>query len=235
MSQFLYFIAGKKKLEEAGLAYAFDETPAYAESKGPGGREGVMLCNDPDAIRYSQDDQEWLQINADAWVGCEKENRPEPQDLKREKWLPGDNVKLLDGAWEVPRLQVFVDGNAGFSLALPGRAIWKEGAWQLGEVTDAYADADDLLRDLMARMQSAEQGDASGSMSFTDGLDYAARILKVNYRVSQPELSLLGSLPTDERLIDIVHIATDYKSAFEHFLGKAPARSASPQSSGDAG
>lgn len=211
MTQFVYFTTDKSKAPD----YA---GPCSARMKGPGDQEGLFLSADADSIRYLPDQQEWIERADGVWVGVNRDRpMPTPDGLAKPKQLPGPEVTLADGnRWVVSQLRVFASEH-GWAVAVPTRMKLVDGEWQSGEVLPEFADADALGEDLLARMlaayESIENPDATDGMTFADAAGYVARVLAVNYRVGPEELSLLGALPMDGRLGEVLRAATDYDSA----------------------
>lgn len=230
MAAFIYFVEGVTKPQDAGLGYAFDESPPKTECKsGPDGKSGWLHSTDPDCLRYLPDSQEWTRISDSVYVGRDKNATIVPYGLIRKDVVPGEDILLADdNAWHVPRLRVFM-GEHGFQTVFPRRLKRKDGEWVLGEVLALHEEADKLGSELLEKMMTLHNDGNDPDVQQVivredEAADYATRLLAMNYRVGPEELGMLGCLATSTLLGQILSTATDYKNGQDWALKKVQAR-----------
>lgn len=234
MPSFLYYLPGLSPsqitlplLVEKGMAFAFEQPEEILASavlaNGPDGGSGSVVVDKrrfpAERLGYYPATQTWeLLESGTAWFGYENAALPGPEDLVRDRVIPGRAVRLLDGAdWKVPttRQWVDVDGRMYPDSTLPSR--WRRergGKWFPGEVLAAYRRLqeigqvmfDEWLAGVKAR--AAEGGttaeptapDASASVTLTvDGLyEMCCEALGFNYRINAQQVNALGLLGDGE-------------------------------------
>jgi len=168
------------------------------------------------------------------YVGADPHCPPTPAELMRDEAIDGRQIELADGQfWTVPIARKYDAG--GFATALPSRlcvdadgtdvfkvlpryeACWNAAiaAWNLyiGTAARAAGDAPDELAELP-------------QMSMGEALGLAATVLNVNYRVSLPELKILGALASDN-VMRILRAAADI-DGFETMLAASKKNSPGP-------
>ena len=234
MGQFVYFVPGPRRpLAECGLSHAFEVGPASAEADGPGGA-GVMYSAEAEAIRYDPvwqetETQDWVEREDGVWVGVSQLAHPTPADLFRSRQMPGEAMLLDDGqAWIVPRLRVYLS-ECGFAVAMPQRKRRTKQGWIPQEILPEWQAADAVAEELLDRMVRVHASDTESSpdiartLTVGDGLRLVSKVLRINYRVDEYELGLLGSLASNDRLVAVLRSAIDYDTAEADVLGKHPA------------
>lgn len=228
MGQFLYFLTDCRTAKDAGLGYALEDKCALADMQGPTGKGGVILSRDATAIRFDAEwkesgSQEWLERgDGRVWIGMNTADPPMALTLERAEMLPGEPLPMAAGGmWQVPRLRMYV-AEHGLVTALPQRMRRSKGQWCDGGVLEEWQAADQLgeeLLELVVRFYEESESPLA-KLSVAEAAGYVSRILRINYRVTDDELGLLGVLPTDSRLIDALRYAIDYDTAEADLLGK---------------
>lgn len=203
MKSFFYIIEGvnnatQKTVEAAGLS---DVLPDFGFCNLEFGPEGVGGCtvarSDVNLIGYYPAEQEWRKL-AGRWIGWRrsatssqpsgKDALPGPQELSRDTLVQGRLVTLGDGReWLIP---IGRTADGGTNLPTDFRLIDATG--EFGEVVKpAYKELRDLAENLYKLCK-----DENPRVRPT-GPEYArisCRILAINYRVREVEVSLLGLL-----------------------------------------
>lgn len=205
---FLYYLSERRnipsldELKTVGLGYAFDRQPEAAGVQGgPDGGSGMVLCQAPDTtvrVGYYPDDQQWIHVAEtpagpphEYWIGFAPDAPPTPAGLARMKQLAGHMIPMGDGhEWRIPtaillpKAYVFTPG-AGWSCTLDEVYSW---LWAEAErVQKAYAEA----------AAGVKQGETFIVRVDPEDVALAARLLALNYRVSEFELSALRVLTSD--------------------------------------
>lgn len=242
MSAPMYFLPGLQRqqlcpggklvqsfVRDRGLAEVFrdvtteDQVALSNLSAGPGGKPGCLVVVLPtDASRrfccaYAEADQRWHQANDGLWVGIEKKEPPQPEDLQRPKLHAGYEIDLADGgSWLVPviRRPQGVCERAGIrATELPRNLRWDaEGVLQetlkpsyrlywdaAGEVADHFFDGDGINPNPI-------------DMTEDWAMRQALLFLSLNYRVWMAEQNMLGFLDS-ENFATVLGIAIDMPQA----------------------
>lgn len=210
MRQFLYFVVNREALgrEEAaklGLGHAFPNGLACrGVGNGPGRQSGVICAADADGVGYWPERQEWLPAGLPGiWIGWARDQRPGPDDLRRERQVPGHLVTLSDGQpWLVPAAQRWEE--TGFARALPARMrLTAAGEWSSGEVLPDYCRLWTAAQRWFDFVTTASTGTPT-TVLFREAADMACEALAVNYRMTRGEVAALGLL--DDRQVTITAV-----------------------------
>lgn len=204
MSDFLYFIEGKKTvtpddLAAASLAYAFEGPFSFREvGGGPGGRAGVVVGAGSD-VGYYPDRQTWLPIPGGpdgVFGGYDPSSPPKPADLARIEQIEGYAVDLADGdEWLVPVARCFPAGSMlpqALTIGPDGKVVREA----LPKFADACRDADRLWNYFRSENGLADDGEKIEPIDDDEMFGLAVRILALNYRVGPIEVSELKLLTT---------------------------------------
>lgn len=213
MAQMLYYVDGRSRITPAeaagwGLGYAFPDGHMVCSefsAAGPGGTQGCVVGRAGERLGYYPDRQTWLKMpalkGADKgpafYVGCWNDGRPTPAELQVEEPLRGTPVRLGDGNhWTIPVARCWNDRGeqAGWYNALPGKlTLDANGEWAAGGVEAKHAHLWELGTRWWESMMGREP-DKEGSVrfDFAGAHDAALSVLASNYRLSRPEVVLLG-------------------------------------------
>ncbi len=200
MSGFLYFVPGKKHVDDKVLEEAGIKAIGKAEGlsfigieRGPEGESGILFLAGPVSsdrkaprIGYYPAQQTWQSCNhGKFWLGYETSHRPEPADLVREEMIAGHQVTLADGHdWMVPLARVFPKGTA-----LPQALVLGPD----GElVTESLPQFAKLSQDAERVFEWHIGEDVT--MNLQEAWDAAIRALAQNYRLDKWEVSMLRLL-----------------------------------------
>lgn len=224
MSQFLYYVPGftsqtitPADVIKSGLSYAFPNgVPAISNAmpgNGPDGGAGAIWTDD-EHYRYVASEQTWGQ-SMGVWVGFNTASPPGPDDLIRPKPLDGSLLEMGDEReWLVPvaRRWSAQDSQLVWQQALPSRLTFKPGNQVfIGSVLPRYArlwaicEADSRVG---TSRELKEDRELLGDMNFVFAAIY---VLQANYRISAPEVELLG-LFTQETPRAILDLFGDWEN-----------------------
>jgi len=213
MAAFLYYLpglhaAGRPEIAAAGLAYAFEDSPATVRvSSGPDGTGGIVLADEKRlavALGFFADGQTWRKMaGSSAWVGVAKNATPSPLDLARREQLRGHWTRLADESeWLIPIARQWSeedDGELRWSHALPRVLDLDDaGNWAYTKILPRYAHLWDIAERWEVARQRAIVGDSDESgvvpvtFTFANAVDSAATVLQANYRVSRTECAMAG-------------------------------------------
>lgn len=231
MPHFVYYTPtpGRPDPRALGVGHALERAPAFVlDAHGPDGGRGVLFGAAGDGLGYAPDRQTWARVGERCWVGMERESPPEPADLVRQRTVDGRRFVLADGReWLVPKLRSYL-ADVGFVVALPCRAQRVDGCWVQGPVLPEWEHADAVALRLMEMVLTPGVRQA-------DALDLVADLLQINYRVGREELGLLGALPIDGRLGEVVRYSSDVEGLEARGLGEPRGCGPSPSTGGGAG
>jgi len=213
MAGFLYFIPGLSappdgELINRGLAAVLgfrDDGhvalgPFRAIDLGPDGERGVLLApTGCELSDYDAGDQTWYPAGEDKkyWFGFSQENPPGPDELARDRQVPGQAVRLGDGRqWHVP-----IARNCPRS-----RGLSAEGQKTDNPLTQYQKLFDMSLEvwgcyDLLSQQVRLGQRGEEIPQEITDGLiapdreeEILVECLRTNYRLGEYEIRALGLL-----------------------------------------
>lgn len=171
-------------------------------------------------VRYDASLQNWKAANGGKfWLGWMAKDRPEVRDLERKELVAGEEIEDEQGnVWKVPiaraphwnhtygtlpQSYTFDDCGNPVPQLMP-RFQW---LWDLsGEIQQWYSSNADAIIAAQAEQQADSPPPAPKTKApFTRLVQYAARILAVNYRVSFVELNALHSAGLAVLTNDTVH------------------------------
>jgi hypothetical protein len=217
MADFLYFLPNENainqtKLADAGLAHAFEATPARgAVASGPDGTPGLLLSQKAEKVGFSPENQTWRRFpRGTAWVGFWNDEPPTPAELIRKSAISGHALELLDGReWIVPVTRRWrKEGDElRFTVALPRPLVLNsEGEWISGDVVPAYRQLWEIGAAWLEKIgDAAPTGSALKLDTEADVIEAAVAALAANYRVSRHEVAALELLS-----LDAAHLVLDY-------------------------
>ena len=153
------------------------------------------------------------------WLGVFEDDKPGPEQLRRERQIKGHDVVLGDGnSWHIPCARVWMGewGALQHINPLPrSMRLDNEGEWVLGEVVQDYRplwEAGVAAWDAIAdRADAARNGDEIPLRNFKDEGKWISTALEVNYRIRQIELSelnLLDEINREEILYAMIDMPT---------------------------
>jgi len=217
MANFIYFIPQIAKqavsiddLKAVGLEYAMGHLGIdsnFHTTDGPSGEPGVcfVTTSTPGPHRmahYRPDEQTWKKGSGGKfWVGMWNDDRPGPDDLRREHLIAGHPVKLRDGLeWTIPVARSIVRGST-----LPKAIVLGEDGetFEFEELPE-YAS---LCRDADMIFDSIRTG-KDMKMPFQEAARIAIDAMLINYRIGKWEASLL-QLFSDVQLWDVMEAIVD--------------------------
>ena len=197
-------------LQDLGLDVTFRDVKGNDEAQiakcysGPNGLSGVTITYQtpdhrlPSKVGY-QDEWEWHEVSDRVWIGIDPESPPTPQDMIRKRWFNG----YVEDQFTIPFVRRFDD-----STALPCNFYFHRDGDNREEVHNAY-------RDIYSRMPQVHGWFKNNEFANQDTFDKfdAARlaldVLSVNYRISEFEQNILGTITT-ENFLSILSYAVDY-------------------------
>lgn len=160
--------------------------PVHAH--GPDGMSGTIVCagrRQSQLVGMYPQRQTWEQWG-EIWIGRENEDPPETTDLQRPSMLPGYDRELGGMAWTIPVVRrggmrptlpqsMYRSPNGDFELRL--REEWRESWDQSGRIWDQIIDPKPV--------------------PWSDAFGLCCAMLSLNYRVGPNEISILGTIDTD--------------------------------------
>lgn len=205
--QFLYYIPGDK---HPGKMFGADDRSRFGlenilpdknlgavDCDGPDGKRGLVVLHkvkgSEQKHRYRKDHQDWVEWG-DYWVGLDREFKPEPSDLQRDRLIGGWITRLGDGnGWAIPvakrhgNVEPFVPVTV--SMGRDGQLVRK-----LHPEFREFVETGDRLLSLWLHAQGWVEEGEEPPEDFTPEERYriAANALAINYRVSDAEIGLLG-------------------------------------------
>jgi hypothetical protein len=209
VSSFLYFFPSREiapsrdHLSDADRAAGLDAVwrdgalSSATPAKGPAGQTGSMVMVGPDATSclYDEKAQTWRKVSDHYWIGYWNDQKPTATTLKRPTMIDGETVEIDGQEWVIP-----VCGPAYRTLP----TVWrKNGVGWKAEVHESC----------LALMQECEGIQEDIRRFRDDGFDlraaqdrqlnFAARMIAVNYHVGDEEISALALL-NDRSFIQII-------------------------------
>jgi autotransporter passenger strand-loop-strand repeat protein len=207
MGRFVYFIeqaaaASADTIAKAGLQDVLSGGPvtsAMVGSGGPGGGGGIYVASGDGVISTSALSG-WKPRGEGVWIGLDGD-MPSESELRRQDIVRGVGVTLADGEpWEVPVGRLCLSPG---ETSLPQRFGLGDDGSTVREVAPAYARLWELAGDVFQALvglpidgEDASQQEEPEGISFERGVDIAADVLGVNYRVGRAELLMAGVLDT---------------------------------------
>jgi hypothetical protein len=243
LSGFLYFIADMMdapepdKLKAAGIAHAFENSPAYRAigGSGPSGGGGMLLGTEHTAmgetIGYYPQRQTWRQhpLFPPTWLGLYNEAKPSPDDLVRKEQGRGYRIRMGDEQdWLIPTALKFMEqgDGGGYVNILPHRmALDEQGRFARTTVQERYAGLADKAQaffDWYVGIVSG--GDEKITVEDADIAALVVEALSINYRVGSVEIDTLGLL-TEQTIMQAGRAVIDWPFYVEHCKKKMTAAS----------
>jgi hypothetical protein len=189
----LYFSADESVLESIRARVFWDvdpkSLPVVGIDRGPSGQSGHLLLG-PGQHRvfgFAKDEQEWRDCG-EFWLGWDKQRLPTPEELQRERVVPGETVKLADGLeWVCPVIRRPVEG-----CYLPGvpAVLQKFGSTYQTKVNPRYLDVWNDSGKAWDRFFSK-------SIKLSEMLDHSVNFLSTNYRIEVASASALEIFDAD--------------------------------------
>lgn len=204
--QCLYFVPGWSALSDEaasriGLLSLLGESYSQRQTScGPGDTSGVLVrshinTNEPGYVDISvnKSTQKWLPFkDGDSilyYVGLDSRSVPTHKCLARHEQFSGHLITLCDGAdWLAPVGRRF-DGGVMF----PARYFLDDdGKWK-GEMLPEFMRYSKHLDRIWSTLISQAGGNTEDEpLTIAEGLDVAAELLGLNYRVTSVEVGMLG-------------------------------------------
>lgn len=212
------------------LSYMLGRPPAVSVREtraGPDGQgSGALFWRSDNGFvgAFLPDRQRWLRVgDTPVSVGVSDDAPlPGPDDLRRERQLPGRLVELGDGRrWLVPTVREWVEENGAprWRPTLPTEPTQNEaGEWVAGEIDRDYQELwEASLRwwDAQeAAALTAKDDEGPAVVTLDEGLTAALSALQINYRIGAAEAQLLG-LFRHERGADVLNAMIDWHGLIE--------------------
>jgi hypothetical protein len=211
-----------------GLDYAFDQGPDVLPGEGPEGSSGVFFSHPASNTRSLQtlikQGVDWTPYDpsdADSrlWIGIPSGEQIPPQVCARDNQVTGHAVSMGDGqTWIIP-IARFTTGPAAGTTPLNVRLQWDGETWQDGSMTPEhrkyFEQAVRFFNVFISRLEKiAEKNtneDIQEDITLPEECDMVALGLRINYRISRPEISALGLFSTDT-IMQAAMAAIDYVS-----------------------
>lgn len=237
MSAFLYYLPGVpfqdvtlERLRESNLYGPLRdclETPATfgqrlavraVHANGPDKMSGSIVSTSGDGLGYYPSRQTWQQIGG-KWIGYE--TLPTPEALSRPRQIAGYERELNGQTWIVPTVR-----RGGVRPTLPRKmGVAPDGSFQM-VLRDEWRGPWDLSSEMMDLIIHPGK-----TIAFERAFALCVEMLAINYRVGPEEISILGSLDT-ENWESVFHAVCDIPFIEEH----APdPNEETPAPSGEAG
>jgi hypothetical protein len=222
---FLYFIPGvqKEQLTRSFVASRPEAVPLFdlvhsprlfslhlqvmpVEGRGPDGSSGCIIAGQPvvdtpeQQYGYFPDVQKWQKIG-ERWIGYQTDMLPGPESLRRKTQISGQEVELNDGLiWLSPVIRPWNNTDWGCGLPLT------IGLDEQGECTAQIDEKYSAIWRLSGKLVAVVMADFPETMKqrFSD----AVECLSVNYRVGQPEATILKLFNT-QAIREVLRTAVD--------------------------
>ena len=182
-------------------------------------------------VGYFPDNQEWHKApGGEYWLGIDTHKRPGPDDLVREKTIPGHAVCLGDGQqWIVPIARQVVSGSV-----LPQQGVLNaDGEWELvalPEYAALWADASRVWKTIVVNYGWEERTEDHRDFTIEELFDLACRVLTTNYYLNRFAISALGLLRTDNAEL-VSEAVVDIPGLIELLKAEAESKKKSPVTS----
>jgi len=219
MSQFVYFIPGTDAeaktdalIDAAGLTSRFEQVHGQRMTvyfkfwpMGPDGKSGLAISAAPCSETFDAETMIVLEC-AKYHVLYHTSARPGAADLERLVELAGYEIVLADGGkWKIPLLRRWDEVKEAFVAALPSRIMprIRDGVGRIERCTDVrYAELEKLA-------MIFEEAIVLGVVWPLQDMFFAAvSLLKVNYRVDEAEIGVLGLL-NDDLCLTMIGLSVD--------------------------
>lgn len=220
MSDFFYFIPGvqaanEKVVRERGLADRIVVYTSMQVHSGPGEKAGMLLRDNSHdkttgnvRFGYFPDEQVWCEAGG-IWVGMSKADPPKPDDLRRDDFINGHQVKLNDGnEWMIPVARAFPTGTnlpCSLSLGPDGELVF--------DILERYVPfskhAERLFLEFYGGLAGESEEEVAERLHDLDWFNHAVEALAVNYRVGAQEVSLLKLLTT-RNVFEVCRAVVDF-------------------------
>jgi len=219
MSRLLYFtdlhntvtqdiINDPKKLN---LEYAFGRAPDIAPGTGPEGRTGCLFSYPGGQNLTGIQDVNWTQYpgRENLWIGLPKEP-PKPSYFAREAMITGHEVEMGDkNKWQIPVAR-FITGENLMKTPLNFKMVFDGTKWVAGEMEplhevyfnksvnffNIFLEKMEALKDAVEKNNSAS-AEIAGKITVPDECELASIGIQINYRISAPEISVMGLIDKD--------------------------------------
>jgi hypothetical protein len=198
LKDFMNFIYAVKKqnrpvgevVAASGLSARLPQYDCRDASRGPAEGGWWILSALPSDNYYHPEQQVWHKsVEGDWWVGVDREQKPTPAELIRDKYLTGYNVELGDGnKWIVPVARYFDGKNP-----LPATMIIGEG----GEVEYKPLLQYKWLWDAANRIWDADYKQTDEQVETKERIMICIKALAINYRIGIDEANMLGLFTAD--------------------------------------
>ena len=212
-SAFLYYLPGLaavtlEQIKEHGIHGIFETDVSWDSAtvlqNGPDKGRGMIVALHLPGARPTQmraDKQTWQKVGK-YWIGYYTDQPPRAIDLGRAKGLAGHYVQCRKNKYQVPLLRYFEPewGNPlpqVYAIDIDGNPV--------EQVDSRYVD---LCREADSRfywwcvenelVDLVKDIDSPDRPTNLERFDFAARVIAVNYRVSNIELRILQEIGTDE-------------------------------------
>lgn len=226
MRGFLYFLPHARQsdmpgnLSQWGLSHLVDDdTTIHSRQaiRGPGASqdpgfvigssanfEPEQVKHDPEKITWQKFPQVWPRAKgrAEPWIGWYEQHQPGEGDLRRTNQISGQRLKSADGqSWLIPHARVITEDGPRANLPLSFTLDDETGDWVAGQVLPRYRElwkhANACLEAMIqAADEAAREGKEQWGWTIPDHRPLIEEAFKVNYRVSEMELAVLGLLVT---------------------------------------
>lgn len=246
--QIVYFIANAKtneitlkSLQDLGLGYAFDKTPAMKEVTGAAidGHRGLVIGHTARGLGYYPDRQSWQPMAGvdGVWIGIDTKEPPTPREMVRESWLSTDatadmvnaNLLIIESHdlvangyfWPVPVARgwsLTEDGGLAWLKTLPRSVEYVcEGVtkkFQPGEVQRKFLRLERIASQIHELWQTNQIPD--------NYYDLAAEVLGIAYRLGPQEMAMMELVDSRvESVADLLWIVVDDAGYHEQVKKKA--------------
>ena len=191
MSGLLYFEPTDEKLPEDYAGRVAPNTVAevmgpQTPSKGHGllkGGYSYQRNNEQYKIKLNLDAQTWLQIpDSKCFVGVNNDDLPTPDDLAKDKQLPGHIVQ----GWNVPYAKTWSD-DCKVRTSLPQYVVQRDGKWVTGTVVDEWLEFEKLAGDVLEWWLGKPD-----RVVFDVVMPWILGALQVNYDIGNLELQMMA-------------------------------------------
>ncbi|QDV22933.1 hypothetical protein [Aureliella helgolandensis] len=209
--------------------------------RGPSGGQGLLIADartPAGALEYLADKQTWSpRFGFSSLVGTFNDKPPTPRELLREKTLPGESIRMVDGHdWIVPLLRNWRPGETlDFSATLPRvmRQSPETGSFVLGDVVPQYSAIWETSLDIANTLLAQLAKDGAAELNDAITMQFVCDLLAINYTVDASIVSHLQIL-TPELSGRIITSALDWDTLRAH-LKKLLSRSTSGGTNSDSG
>ena len=224
----LYYIPGFKKLKievqeliDLGLEHVIDgnflSPSIQVVTCGPDGGNGsvISFCDYPKPVKYIQNEQHWEKTCKSWWVGWYNDGPPKPDMLARKEGCGrGLVVKLSDNNdWFIPVARLY-NGETPFACNIK----WDGNKWVKGEILNKYKDFFDKACLFFEKA-------ISDKIEFEIDTSLVVDALRLNYKISEEEISILGLFNTEniDRMLGVIVDINSFNILAEELKNKKKA------------